>query len=975
MKLSRHVLLSLAAVLLASVLLSQAIAWLLARQAAEEEILQTAERIRSVLMSMRRVYQHAFLDAGLPLDEKTLPLLPAFAMTKIAEELKNFDAGGFSFNNVSDQARNHHNQADPEEMKAIAFFRDNPKAERYTADIIDRDGKKKLLYARPIWVEEYCLKCHGKPEDAPPSIRERYPNAYGYKVGDLRGILSIKLPKEQIDALAWRHLRWQAMASVAVFLCVGLLLLWSLRRELIRPLAALAAASRRLAAGELTARAPAGSAIDEVATLANDFNRMAASLESAQKTLAASEARLRTTLASIGDAVIATDSSGHIEFMNPVAEALTGWSFAEARGKPVQTVFPIVNELTGEAMENPVARVLREGIVVGLANHTALIRRDGEKTSIADAGAPIRDERGNVSGVVLVFRDVTRERAAQKKLAEAEARYRLVAEHSTDCITWEDSDGRFSYVSPAAYRIFGLSAEALLADSSALERLIDPTDRERWRRHRQAAAEGTQGMEFLLRRPDGEFVWIEHECAPVHENGVFRGRRGSFRDITARKRAEAEAMRLAYHDALTGLPNRRQLAERIDLAIATSRRGQESAALILINLAGFKRLNEARGEAYGNRVLVAVGERLARISREGDLVARTYGDEFALLLAGLEAHQDAATHQILAILRKLQDALTRPLRVDDDEVTLTACLGITRLPISAEDDADAVLRRAGTALHRARQLGPGEYAFFEERMGEAVRQRFELEKALRQALAQGELRLYLQSQVDAAGRLVGAECLVRWRRPQRGLVPPAQFIPVAEESRLIEEIGAWVLREACRLARRLLDEGRPVRLSVNLSPRQFRQSGFVQWFSDLVVAHGADPALFTLEVTESLAIDDFAETVGRMHAIRAQGAHFSLDDFGTGYSSLAYLKRLPISELKIDKSFILDAPEDADDAALVDTILAVARQLRLRVVAEGVETERHAAFLDGKGEIIRQGYYYGRPMPVEEWLAGRPVDG
>jgi len=969
MKLHRQILISFAGILLAELLLYQFVAWQLARQAAEDQLLEDAEHIRGVLMSMRRVYHHAFMEAGLELDEKTLPLLPAFAMTRIADELKNFDNTGFSFNNVSDRARNHHNQADAEELKAIAFFRENPKAERYTASITDADGRAKLFYARPIWVEPYCLKCHGNPEDAPASIRARYRGAYGYKVGDLRGVLSIKLPKEQINAHAWQGFRWQLLISLSIFLGAGALLVWQLQRDLARPLASISAAAQRLAAGDLAARAQPKSTIDEVQAVAESFNRMAASLDASRNALVTSEARLRTTLSSIGDAVISTDTAGRVEFMNPVAEALTGWSQAEAMGRPIAEVFRIVNEQTGDAMENPVARVLREGIVVGLANHTVLLRRDGERTPIADAGAPIRDARGQVSGVVLVFRDVTRERLAQKKLAESEARYRLLAEHGRDCITFERPGGGFSYLSPAARSIFGLTAEEIEADAQRLIERMAAGDRQQWLDHLVHPEHPTQGMELRFYRPDGELVWIEHDCEPVYQDGHYLGRRGAFRDITARKRAEAEVERLAYHDALTGLPNRRELVERLARELATLPRQKALAALILIDLSGFKRLNEARGEAFGNRVLIAVAERLQHSLREGDLVARSYGDEFALLLTALDGHVEVATKQIANVLAKLQRAIALPLVLDGDEISLAVCFGITHLPATAHDDAEAALRRADTALHRAKAKGPGEFAFYEEAMSEAARLRFELEKELRRALASQELRLYLQSQVDGTGRIVGAEVLLRWQHPERGVVPPGQFVPIAEESKLIVELGAWVLTEACRLMRRLLDEGRLLRLSVNLSARQFRQPGFERWLMDLVEAHGADPALLTLEITESLAIDDFAVTVGRMNALRTTGLHFSLDDFGTGYSSLAYLKRLPISELKIDKSFILDAPHDADDAALVDTILAVARQLKLRVVAEGVETALHAAFLDSKGEIVRQGYHYGKPLPVEEWLA------
>ncbi|MDI6749092.1 MAG: EAL domain-containing protein [Rhodocyclaceae bacterium] len=969
MKLHRQLLYSLAGILLALLLLFQFVAWGLARQTAEARAIEDAERVSAILMSVRRVYHRAFIDANLELNEQTLPLLPAFAMTRIANELKSYDNSGFTFNNVSDQARDHQNLADAEELKALAFFRENPKAERYTAQIVDTDGRAKLLYARPIWIEPYCLKCHGNPEDAPPSIRARYTTAFGYKLGDLRGVLSIKLPKEQVALHAWRDFRWQLLISLAIFFVAGTILIWRLRRDLARPLASVSEAARRLATGDLAARAQPASSIDEVQAVAESFNRMAASLGESQKALADSEARLFTTLSSIGDAVISTDAAGRIEFMNPVAEALTGWSMAEAAGLPIGEVFRIVNEQTGESMENPVARVLREGIVVGLANHTLLLRRDGEKTPIADAGAPIRDKQGRVSGVVLVFRDVTRERLAQKKLAESEARYRLLAEHGRDCITFEQPTGSFSYVSPSALSVFGVSAEELKANGEALpNRMVHEEDRRRWHAHLEQPDKPAQGMELRLTRPDGEIIWIEHDCTPVYEQGHYLGRRGAFRDITARKKAEAEAERLANHDLLTGLPNRRHLVQRLEQELSTLPRKKILAALILINLSGFKRLNEARGEAFGNQVLIAVAERLQHTLREGDLVARAYGDEFALLLTNLDNRIDQTTKQIATVLTKLQQAISAPIFLESEEITLAACFGITHLPASSGDNAEAVLRRADTALHRAKAKGAGEYAFFEAAMGEAARLRFELEKELRRALARDELRLFLQSQVDGSGRTIGAEVLLRWQHPERGLIPPGQFVPIAEESKLILDLGAWVLREACRLIRRTLDEGRPLRLSVNLSARQFRQPGFEHWLTDLIEAHGADPALLTLEVTESLAIEDFAVTVGRMHAMRTTGLHFSLDDFGTGYSSLAYLKRLPLSEIKIDKSFILDAPQDSDDAALVDTILAVARQLKLRVVAEGVETALHAAFLDGKGEIVRQGYYYGKPIPVEDWL-------
>ena len=318
---------------------------------------------------------------------------------------------------------------------------------------------------------------------------------------------------------------------------------------------------------------------------------------------------------------------------------------------------------------------------------------------------------------------------------------------------------------------------------------------------------------------------------------------------------------------------------------------------------------------------------------------------------------------------KIHTALHQPFSIGGEEITVTTSIGITLFPEIPDEVPDHILRRADTALHRAKRAGGNQIAFFETDMGESAEQRFRVERELRRAIPAGELRLYFQPQVDAQGHLAGAEALVRWQHPERGLVPPGVFIPIAEESDLIVDLGVWVLSESCRLMAREDMAGYPLRLSVNLSPRHFRQKGFVPWLRDLLSATGADPTHLTLEVTEGLMIDNINDVVAKMNELTAMGIHFSLDDFGTGYSSLAYLKRLPIHELKIDKSFVQDAPTDPNDAALVETILAVARHMHLKVVAEGVETEEQAAFLNARANLIHQGYLYGRPEPAETWMA------
>jgi diguanylate cyclase (GGDEF)-like protein len=441
-------------------------------------------------------------------------------------------------------------------------------------------------------------------------------------------------------------------------------------------------------------------------------------------------------------------------------------------------------------------------------------------------------------------------------------------------------------------------------------------------------------------------------------------------NIADRDRTAARVERLVFWDTLTGLPNRAMLLDRLaqTLALAARRGGQ--SALILLNIDRFKTINDACGHETGDLLLLAFGGRLKGLLREGDTCAHLAGDEFAILLPDLGSRPGAAGIQALTVAEKIHRDLLLPFGTDSRQDTaLTASLGIALLPAGTDDTPQEVLRRADTALHRAKEAGGHQTAFFDPAMGHTAEQRFAVERDLRRGLAAGELRLHLQSQVDAGGGLVGAEALVRWQHPERGLLSPGVFIPIAEESDLIVGIGAWVLAEACRLLAG--PELAGLRLSVNVSPRQFRHPGFVAWVRDLLATSGTDPRQLTLEVTESLMIGNVTDVAERMGELTALGIQLSVDDFGTGYSSLAYLKRLPLSEIKIDQSFVQDAPTDPADAALVDAMLAIAGHLGLTVVAEGIETAEQADFFNDRGPVIRQGYLYGRPEPAEAWLARR----
>ncbi len=543
-------------------------------------------------------------------------------------------------------------------------------------------------------------------------------------------------------------------------------------------------------------------------------------------------------------------------------------------------------------------------------------------------------------------------------------------EQSPESIVITDLGARIEYVNEAFVRNTGYSREeALGANPRILQ--SGKTPPETYRSMWFTLSQGLPWQGELVNRRKNGSEYIESAIiSPVRAaDGSITHYLAVKQDITGHKKAEAEIHRLAYFDALTGLPNRTLLMDRLAQMQAAGRRAQLQEVLLLLNIDRFKNINEARGHALGDALLKALGERLGEALREGDTLARLASDEFALLLPNMGSHPELASRYALSVANKIHAALHQPFSIGDEEITVTTCIGITLFPETPDEAPEHILRRADTALHRAKAAGGNQIAFFETDMGESAEQRFRVERELRHAIPANELRLYLQPQIDAHGQLAGAEVLLRWQHPERGLVPPGVFIPVAEESDLIVDLGAWVLSESCRLMAREDMAGHPLRLSVNLSPRHFRQKGFVPWLHDLLSATGADPTHLTLEVTEGLMIDNFNDVVAKMNELTALGIHFSLDDFGTGYSSLAYIKRLPIHELKIDKSFVQDAPSDPNDAALVETILAVAQHMHLKVVAEGVETEEQAAFLNARANVIHQGYLYGRPELAENWLA------
>jgi len=468
----------------------------------------------------------------------------------------------------------------------------------------------------------------------------------------------------------------------------------------------------------------------------------------------------------------------------------------------------------------------------------------------------------------------------------------------------------------------------------------------------------------------GEPYWVELEVLPFASEGeaithwVIIGR-----DITERKNSAEAIHQLAFYDVLTGLPNRRLLMERLDAMVASSHAGRGLGALVYIDLDNFKKINDACGHAAGDTLLTQTAARLSGVAGKRDTVARLGGDEFVVLVEGLGLDPAKATTAALATAERVRVALSQPMEIDGQWYQSSASIGVA-LALGGRDSAHDLMREADTAMYHAKAGGRNGVVLFESAMLADAERKLTLERDLAGALDNGELAMHLQLQVDHAGVPTGAELLMRWRRADGSQIPPDVFIPIAETSGLIITLGHWVLRQACQAWLKLDAAGHALPLSINVSPLQFRQPDFVRQVRATIAEYAVPPAQLIFEVTEGLLVDELDQTIERMHELARMGIRFSIDDFGTGYSNLAYLKKMPLYELKIDKSFLRNTPHDVNGTALVQSIMAMARHLGLRVVAEGIETTAQAEYLASNGRACMQGYLFCRPMPLDD-LIGR----
>ncbi len=566
-----------------------------------------------------------------------------------------------------------------------------------------------------------------------------------------------------------------------------------------------------------------------------------------------------------------------------------------------------------------------------------------------------------------VIRSDRQRREAEQRLIESEARWRSLTQHSPDHILTVNADLKIEFANRAPP---GLTEETLIGRS--ILDFIEGAEK----RH-EVTAKLTESLamgrpctfESSYTLPEGSTAYFESHVVPRLVDGHIAGLTISSRDITDRRTAQARIQYLAYHDELTTLPNRRLLMDILGHTLSICRRHGTKGALMFLDLDHFKTINDSVGHAVGDAILKQVAQRLNGSVRAEDVVARLGGDEFLVLLPELSADTDEAIYECSTVGEKLRQVLARPFDVEGHEYHITPSIGIALFPLG-EESIDDILKHADAAMYKAKTAGRNAVQFYHPSMQAAADDRLALEKGLRHALDQQELELFYQPLIDASGCIAGAEALLRWRSGSGEFVPPDRFIPVAEETGLILDIGHWVLRRAVEELSRWCRHDWPRQpgfLAVNVSPRQFHHPDFVASVEAVLSEFGVDPTLLKLEITENIVIANVADTVAKMEALRALGIRIAIDDFGTGYSSLAYLKRLPIDQIKIDKSFVLDITDDGNDAAIVETIIAVAHHLDLDVVAEGVEDRATLAMLRRRACHYFQGHYFSPAIEASQF--------
>jgi diguanylate cyclase (GGDEF)-like protein/PAS domain S-box-containing protein len=780
------------------------------------------------------------------------------------------------------------------------------------------------------------------------------------RLGAAGWTLSSVLSTDEAFAPIYAMQKRMLLAAVILSLLAGGLTWWMLRRQFAPMLAAV---------GTLADVTDKGHALrpldipkqDEVGALIAGFNRLLQTLGQREQALRESEVRYRTMVERSPEAVV-VHAAGDIIYANPAALDLLGAASA--------------SELLGTKMDNRLHpdslalahRRLQHVQATGEIAGPALMRffkLDGSVIDVEAQGTPILFD--GVASIHTVMHDMT-----QRRRADEEQRIAATAFESQQGMLVTDGNWRILRVNRAFTQITGYSAQEA----------IGKTPEELLRSDYHSAAFFEEMFELLGRNGNwqGE-LWDRRKSGEVFPQWVsitaVKNAAGqvthyvdTLTDITERKLADEQIQSLAFYDPLTQLPNRRLLMDRLAHTIAHWDRDKRLGALLFVDLDNFKILNDTFGHQMGDLLLQAVAARLDTCIRKGDTVARLGGDEFVIMLEDLSVDPHDAANQAEAVGEKVLAALNQGYMLGQQAHHSTPSIGITLFGASHEG-IEEPLKRADLAMYQAKAAGRNTLRFFDPQMQSAVSARAEMETGMREALVREEFLLYYQAQVGGQGEFTGVEVLVRWNHPQRGMVSPAEFIPLAEDTGLILPLGRWVLETACVQLARWAQQPAMAHLAVavNVSPRQFYQSNFVAEVQNVLQRTGANPQRLKLELTEGLLVSNVEDVIAKMESLQAVGVGFSLDDFGTGYSSLSHLKRLPLDQLKIDQSFVRDILTDPNDAAIANMVIVLGQSLGLTVIAEGVETEAQRAVLAGQGCHAYQGYLFSRPLPLADFEA------